>query len=119
MKRIVFFIAVVLLSLITWAKSPRQTVVFDVDIHCQGCIAKIEKNIAFERGVKDLECSLDDKTVTVVFDPEKTDIPKLQAAFSRINKTASVRSASVASGQQKREPDSEVDAQTGASSTDL
>jgi copper chaperone CopZ len=92
-----------------WARGERQTVVFDVDIHCQGCITKIEKNIAFERGVKDMECSLEDRTVTIVFDPSKTSVEQLQAAFAKINKTAKVH-------QDKAEDQSaDVDAQSGAS----
>lgn len=73
-----------------FAKGEKQTVVFDVDLHCQGCINKIEKNIAFEKGVKDLRCDLATKTVTVVFDSEKTSVEKLQKAFEAIGKPAKV-----------------------------
>lgn len=88
MKRIGSLLLGLMLCLSIYARSERQTVVFDVDLHCQGCITKIEKNIAFERGVKDLICNLDDKTVTVVFDPGKTSVEQLQAAFEKIGKTA-------------------------------
>lgn len=81
-------VSLMMLSLPLWAKSERQTVVFDVDIHCQNCIRKIEKNIAFEKGVKDLICDLKNKQVTVVFDPQKTNVEALQKAFSGIGKTA-------------------------------
>ena len=79
MKRI-FPITIALLLSVWMLSAERRTVVFDVDIHCQGCITKIEKNIAFERGVKDLVCDLD----------AKTDIRQLQAAFAKINKPAKV-----------------------------
>ena len=65
MKRFSVILFTLLLSMGMWAKSERRTVIFDVEIHCQNCINKIEKNIAFEPGVKDLVCNLDDKTVTV------------------------------------------------------
>lgn len=71
--------------------SNRETVVLSVDIHCQGCVDKIMKNIAFERGVKDIVCDLKTKTVTVTFDPNKTDIPTLLTAFSKIHKPATVK----------------------------
>lgn len=108
------------MSIGAWARSERRTVVFDVDIHCQGCIDKIEKNIAFERGVKDLECNLDEKTVQIVYDPAKTDIKHLQAAFAKINKNASVRYSEEQETQdndrqQEQDKEKEVDAQTGAS----
>ena len=69
----------------------RQTVVLTCDLHCQGCCDKVMKNIAFEKGVKDLVCDLKTKTVTVTFDPRKTDIETLLAAFERIGKPAQVK----------------------------
>ena len=73
-----------------FAKTNKQTVTFYVDLHCQGCIDKIYKHIAYEKGVKDLQCDLETKTVVVTYDADKTDIPTLQAAFAAINKPASL-----------------------------
>lgn len=106
MKRFSVILFTLLLSMGMWAKSERRTVIFDVEIHCQNCINKIEKNIAFEPGVKDLICNLDDKTVTVVFDPAKTSVEQLQAAFAKINKPAKIHTESA---------NEDVDAHTGAS----
>lgn len=113
MKRIISLTLTLLLSVCLMAADKRQTVIFDVDIHCQGCITKIEKNIAFERGVKDLVCNLDEKTVTVTFDPSKTDINRLKAAFAKINKPAKVHGEP----EEAEHPDKQeqLDAQTGAS----
>lgn len=104
---------VALTSLSLWAKAERQTIVLDVDIHCQNCISKIEKNIAFEKGVKDLVCDLDSKTVTVTFDPAKTDLPTLLDAFAKINKPAKVHKNTATDAETGEQP--ETDAQTGAS----
>ena len=68
----------------------RETVVLSCDLHCQGCCDKIMKNIAFEKGVKDIVCDLDKKTVKVTFDPRKTDVETLLKAFERIKKPAKV-----------------------------
>ena len=68
------------------AKTEKQTVIFTCDLHCQGCCDKVMKNIAFEKGVKDLVCNLKEKTVTVVYDAGKTDVPALIAAFEKIGK---------------------------------
>ena len=67
-------------------KAERDTVVFYVDIHCDGCAQKIEKNIAFEKGVKDMHIDKQKQTVTLVYDGSKTTIEKLQAAFEKIKK---------------------------------
>ena len=113
MKRILSIILAAVVSLSMWAGAKKQTVVLDVDIHCQGCITKIEKNIAFEKGVKDLVCNLEEKTVTVTFDPSKTDIPTLLAAFEKINKPAKVHEGALSEAETDEQP--ETDAQTGAS----
>ncbi len=74
----------------TSKKSNKQTVVLQCDLHCKGCCDKIMKNIAFEKGVKDLVCDLDKKTVTVTYDTRKTDLDTLLAAFARIGKPATL-----------------------------
>lgn len=90
MKRlIIFFLA--LLPMVAFAAKPdKQVVVLSCDIHCQGCCDKIMKNIAFEKGVKDIVCDLKTKTVTVTYDANKTDIPTLLKAFEKIGKPAKV-----------------------------
>ena len=72
------------------AKQDKQVVVLSCDLHCQGCCDKIMKNIAFEKGVKDIVCDLKTKTVTVTYDANKTDIPTLLKAFEKIGKPANI-----------------------------
>ena len=95
------------------AKPNKQTVVFSCDLHCQGCCDKVMKNIAFEKGVKDIVCDLKAKTVTVTYDAAKTDIPALLKAFDKIGKPATVKESS------QKKPDAPkaaaTDAETGAS----
>ena len=89
----------------------RQTVVLSCDIHCQGCCDKIMKNIAYEKGVKDLQCDLKTKTVAVTYDANKTDVPTLLKAFEKIHKPATVKETAP-----KAPKDSlSTDASTGAS----
>ena len=87
----------------------KQKVVLSCDLHCQGCCDKIMKNIAFEKGVKDLVCDLKGKTVTVTYDADKTDIPTLLKAFEKIGKPAKVKEEE---SPQKETPS--TDADTGA-----
>lgn len=78
----------------TTKQSNKRTVVLHCDLHCQGCCDKIMKNIAWEKGVKDLICDLKTKTVTVVYDTRKTDLDTLLKAFEKIGKPATVDSVS-------------------------
>lgn len=65
-------------------ESTKQNVVFNVDMDCHSCQQKIEKNIAFEKGVKAMNVSLEKKTVDITYDSRKTDVVKLQQAFKKI-----------------------------------
>ena len=92
MKRFIIFILALLPVVgIIAAKPDKQVVVLFCDIHCQACCDKIMKNIAFEKGVKDIVCDLKTKTVTVTYDANKTDIPTLLKAFEKIGKPAKVK----------------------------
>lgn len=97
------------------AKADKRQVTFYVDIHCQGCIDKIMSNIAYEKGVKDIRCDLNKKTVVLTYDANKTDVPTLQKAFAKIGKpatTAPIEGGEIPRKEQKVAP---VDAHSGAS----
>jgi len=66
----------------------RQVVLLSCNLHCQGCCDKIMKHIAYEKGVRDIVCNLSARTVTLTFDPRKTDLDTLLRAFERIGKPA-------------------------------
>ncbi|MBR3565157.1 MAG: heavy-metal-associated domain-containing protein [Paludibacteraceae bacterium] len=88
MKRLLFLSLFGLLAFFVEAapKHQRDTVVYEVEIHCQGCVDKIQKNIAFEKGLKDMKIDKDKQTVWLVFDPTKTTDEKLREAFAKIGK---------------------------------
>ena len=91
MKRLlIILLALMPMVAVLAAKQDKQVVVLSCDLHCQGCCDKIMKNIAFEKGVKDIVCDLKNKTVTVTYDANKTDIPTLLKAFEKIGKPAKV-----------------------------
>jgi len=69
-------------------KKKVQTVSFKTSIHCKNCVKKINDNIPFEKGVKDLKISLDEKLVTITYDPSKTDEEKLAKALEKLGYTA-------------------------------
>ena len=72
-------------------EAQRDTVVYVVEIHCQGCVDKIQQNIAFERGVKDMRINKDAQEVWLVYDPAKTNDEKLRTAFAKIGKPVKMK----------------------------
>lgn len=67
------------------SKAEVKEVVFNVNLHCNSCVKKVQENIAFEKGVKGLEVSLEKQTVAVKYDPAKTSVETLKAAIQKLN----------------------------------
>jgi len=65
-------------------KKEKKSVTFSVNMHCDACKKKVERNIAYEKGVQDLKVDLKENTVVVTFDDSKTDVKKLIAAFKKL-----------------------------------
>lgn len=65
-------------------KGEIKEVVFKVFLHCEDCVEKVTENIAFEKGVKDLDVSMDTHTVTIKYDAVKTSEATLQAAVAKL-----------------------------------
>lgn len=64
----------------------KAVAVFTVNpqMHCQNCENKIKGNLRFEKGVSEITTDLEQQTVKVDYDTDKTDVAKLQAAFNKI-----------------------------------
>lgn len=69
------------------AKKKTATVTFKTSIRCHNCVKKITENISFEKGVKDLSVSLDEKLVTITYDPSRTDEATLAKALEKLGYT--------------------------------
>lgn len=69
------------------AKKKTAVVTFKTSIRCHNCVKKITENISFEKGVKDLSVSLDEKLVTITYDPSKTDEATLAKALEKLGYT--------------------------------
>ena len=65
-------------------KKKTEEVAFLTNLHCENCKKRIEKNISWEKGVKDLRVDLDDKKVTIFYNPAKTNQGNLQAAIEKL-----------------------------------
>ena len=65
-------------------KGEIKEVTFNVHLHCENCVQKVQENIAFEKGVKDLHVCLDDQTVSLKYDAAKTNEETLKAAIEKL-----------------------------------
>lgn len=78
-RLILFFVALFATTTIFAAK---QTVTLVIEqMECGNCQAKVEKVLAYEKGVRDLAFDLEHRVATVTFDDAKTDIKTLQRAL--------------------------------------
>lgn len=85
--RMVLILAVVLATAmsISAQKKGEKTVVFNANLHCESCKAKIEKNIPFEKGVKDLKVDMKAQTITVTFREDKNSVEGLKKAIEKLD----------------------------------
>ncbi len=60
------------------------TITFATDMHCESCVTKINENIAFEKGVKDLKVSLEEERITIKYDKRKTSEEILAASVRKL-----------------------------------
>ncbi|MDR2840329.1 MAG: heavy-metal-associated domain-containing protein [Paludibacter sp.] len=76
------------------AFSAKQTAIFNVsNMHGEHCKKIIEKNIAYEKGVKALTFDLTKNLVTITFDDAKTNTEKLQTALKKIGYDATLETS--------------------------
>ena len=59
-------------------------VVFATNMHCDKCVNKLNENLAFLKGVKDLKVSLKDQTIKIKYDRRKTDEKTLADAIKKL-----------------------------------
>ena len=66
-------------------KKNEKTVIFNANLHCESCKAKVEKNIPYEKGVTDLKVDMKTLTITVTFREDKNTTENLQKAIEKLN----------------------------------
>lgn len=72
------------------AKKQTKKVVYQTTIHCAKCGNKVKENISFEKGVTGLNVDVAAKTVSVEFNPAKTDTAALAKALRKLGYDAKV-----------------------------
>ncbi len=65
-------------------KAELKEVTFKVHLHCANCMKKVQENISFEKGVKDLHVCLEDQIVYIKYDAAKTSEETLKAAIQKL-----------------------------------
>ncbi len=88
---IVFFIISASVSAQNKKAENNKTVTFEVSMTCENCVRTIEKNIAYEKGMKDMKIDLTKKLVTLRFDTSKTSEEKIIEAFDKLGYVAVVK----------------------------
>ena len=92
MKTVNFILALVIVLMTTAsvyadkkeAKQKAKTVVYKATLHCESCKARLEKNIPYEKGVKDLKVDMKAQTVTVTFREDQNTQETIQKAIEKL-----------------------------------
>lgn len=69
-------------------QSTIEEVTFVSSIDCKNCVKKVEANLPYEKGVKDMKIDLDKQTIYIKYDSKKTTKEKLAAAIVKLGYTA-------------------------------
>lgn len=101
MKRIISIAFSLVVAATVFAANVTTTFTVTPGMSCQNCVNKIKTNLRYEKGVKDVNPSLDDQVVTITYDNEKTSPEKLIAAFKKIGYTAKEGTAKAATCEKK------------------
>lgn len=83
----VFMIILCLMAFTVNAKNEKkktEEVIYKVEMDCQSCVNKIEKNMVYEKGIKDLKVDFEKQTVAITYKVDKTNNEKLVAAFKKL-----------------------------------
>ena len=89
MKKLLLFLMVALALLAADAKDIK-TIVFTTTppMHCEGCENRIKSNLRFEKGIKKIVTNVEQQTVTITYDADKTTVENLVKGFAKIDYTA-------------------------------
>jgi len=64
------------------ASDPPSTVRIKTSAICEMCKERIERNLSLSKGVKEANLNLDDKVVTVAYNPSKTDVAAIRKVIN-------------------------------------
>ena len=70
------------------ATAQDETIQIKTSAICEMCKYTIEKDMAFEKGVKSADLNLENKVLTVVYSPKKTDADKIRKRITMVGYNA-------------------------------
>jgi len=89
LKKALMAIAIILFTSAAFAQKQElkkiETVVFKVEMDCQGCAKKIQKSMPFEKGVKDLQVDFKNQKVTLKYKTKSTTKEALKKAIEKLH----------------------------------
>ena len=53
-------------------------------LHCAGCVKKVQENLAYEKGVKDLHVCMESQVIALKYDASKTNEETLKNAIIKL-----------------------------------
>lgn len=68
-----------------WAQAGKSdTISIKTSVVCGMCKERVEQNLAFEKGIRDVNVNLETKMVLVRFDPRKTNPAEIRKKISKL-----------------------------------
>ncbi len=84
MKKSMMLMTMLLIACVTFAKDIKTVVLTTTpQMHCENCENKIKGNLRFEKGIKSVETNVEEQTVKVQYDADKTNEEKIVKAFGK------------------------------------
>lgn len=94
MRKMLFTLAMLLVAVMANAKDIKTVVLTTNPImHCANCEAKIKENLKFCKGIKSVETSVENQTVTIQYDADKASPETYIASLKKANYVATEKKA--------------------------
>ena len=84
MRKIVFTLALTLMTTLGFAQEKNKKITMQVDGKCEMCKARIEKAALGEKGVKYASWDVPSHQLSLIFDERKTDPMKIKTALVNV-----------------------------------
>ncbi len=85
MKKILLALFTLAFASSVMAQNKTENVTFYVNFHCEMCIKKVNKNIPFEKGVKNIKTDLEGKSIVITYNPKQTTPEQLRKALEKLD----------------------------------
>jgi len=86
---IITLLSILPVSIIAQDKAKNvQTIKFSTSIDCASCVNKIMTNLPQEKGIKDVNCDLKTREVSVAYQKDKNNPDEIQKSLEKLGFTA-------------------------------